>query len=158
MTAIVCTDRNWAIGHRNNLLFHIPADMARFRAITMGHVLLMGRRTFESLPGLLPGRAHVVLTRDAAFTHEGVTVCHSPEEGLAAARALGEGFVIGGGEIYAALLCECDRALVTQVDTLDPAADTFFPNLDEHPQWHLVEAGEWQKSAGLRFRFCEYKK
>ena len=158
MTAIVNVDRNWAIGRRNGLLFRIPADMARFKAITMGHVLLMGRRTFESLPGLLPDRAHVVLTRDAAFTHEGVTVCHSLEEGIAAAHALGEVFVIGGGEVYAALLCHCNTALVTQVDATAPAADAFFPNLDEHPDWRLAHAEDWLESAGLRLRFCECKK
>ena len=158
MTAIVSTDRNWAIGHENALLFRAAADMKRFKAITMGHVLLMGRRTFESLPGLLPGRAHVVLTRDAGFAHEGVTVCHSLDDGIAAAHALGEVFVIGGGEIYAALLPYCDTALVTQVDAAASGADAFFPNLDNHPGWRLVHTGAWQEENGLRFRYCEYRR
>jgi len=156
MTIIVCVDRNWAIGREGQLLFRIPADMARFRELTMGYVLLMGRRTFESLPGPLPGRTHVVLSRDTGFASPGVTVCRSLEESMAAAKALGEVFVIGGGKVYAALLPYCERALVTQVDAAAPAADTFFPNLDEHPRWRLIDAGEWQEEAGLRFRYCEH--
>jgi len=158
MTAIVCVDRNWAIGREGRLLFRIAADMRRFRAITMGHVLLMGRRTFEGLPGVLPGRAHVVLSHNTAFTHESVTICRSLEDGIAAAKAMGEVFVIGGGEVYAALLPYCNRALVTQVDAADPAANAFFPNLDERAEWRLVEASEWQEEAGLRFRYRAYKK
>ena len=158
MTTIACVDRNWAIGRRGELLFRLPADLARFKAITMGHVLLMGRRTFESLPGLLQGRTHVVLSRDVNFAPPGVTVCRSLEDGIAAAKSLGEVFVIGGGEVYAALLPYCERALITQVNAAAPDADAFFPHLDEHPGWRLAEAEAWQKENGLRFRYCEYRR
>ena len=158
MTAIVCADRDWAIGRDNRLLFRISTDLKRFKALTMGHVLLMGRNTFESLPGLLPGRAHVVLSRDASFAPAGVTVCRTLEEGVAAAQAMGEVFVAGGEIIYRELLPFCDTALVTRVDAVAEDADARFPNLDEHPDWRLADAGEWQEEKGLRFRFCGYRK
>jgi len=158
MTIIACTDQNWAIGHQNRLLFRVPEDLARFKTLTMGHALLMGRRTFESLPGLLPGRAHVVLSRDINFAPPGVMVCRSLEDGVAAAQALSEVFIIGGGEVYKALLSQCNTVLVTQIDTAAPLVDTFFPNLDEHSSWTLVSTGAWQRSANdLRFRYCTYK-
>jgi len=164
MTAIVCVDRNWAIGRENKLLFRIPADLRRFRALTMGYVLLMGRGTFESLPGLLPGRKHIVLSRNPEFACAGATVCNNIEAGIAKAKKLaleqsqGEVFVVGGEMIYKQLLPRCDTALVTQVDAAAPAADAFFPNLDELPEWEFIAAGEWQGKAGLRFRFCEYRR
>ena len=158
MAIVVCVDRAWAIGRGNRLLLRVPADLRRFKALTMGHVLLMGRKTFDSLPGLLPGRAHVVLSRDPAFAPEGVTVCRGPEEGIAAARALGNVFVIGGAETYASLLPHCDTALVTQVDAAVPGADAFFPDLDAHPDWRAARTEEWQEETGIRFRYCEYIK
>ena len=158
MTIIVCADRNWAIGRDNQLLFRISADLKRFKAITMGHSLLMGRRTFESLPGPLPGRAHTVLSRNPDFAPTGVTACRSLEEGITAAASHGKVFVIGGAEIYAALLPYCDVALVTRVDEAVADADARFPNLDEHPHWRLAEAGEWREERGIWFRFCAYNR
>jgi len=156
MTTIVCVDQNWAIGCENELLFRVSADLRRFKEITMGHVLLMGRATFESLPGVLPGRAHVVLSR-AGFAHKGVMICGGIEEGVVTAKVMGEVFVVGGGKVYEAMLPYCERALITQVDAVAPAADTYFPNLDEDAGWELVEAGAWQEENGLRYRYCEYK-
>ena len=158
MTIIVCVDRNWAIGRDNQLLFRISADLKRVKALTMGRVLLMGQNTFESLPGKLPGRPHVVLSWDPDFAPEGVTVCRTLEEGIAAAKALGEVFVFGGASVYAAMLPYCDTALVTQVDAAVTGADAFFPSLDKLPDWRLAQAGEWQEEQGVRFRFTEWRK
>jgi len=160
MTLIAAVDRNWGIGFRGAPLFRIPADLARFRALTMGGVLLMGRKTFEGLPGLLPGRAHVVLSRDPAFAPPGVTVLRSLDEAreYAQARDCGqsrETYLIGGGEIYAALLDDCVLAYITKIDA-DRKADAYLPNLDALPGWHLQEESPWMEEDGVRFRYCVY--
>lgn len=162
LTAIVAVDPFWAIGHENRLLFRVSADMRRFKAVTMGQVLLMGRRTFESLPGLLPGREHVVVSASGAAC-DGAAVCPSPEEGLETARRIAKEkdaavFVIGGASVYAALLDRCDIALVTKMDAPAPAADAWFPNLDERPQWRLAEQSPWEEEKGLRYCFCRYER
>jgi len=165
MTLIAAVDRAWGIGRGGALLFRIPADMRRFKALTMGHALLMGRKTFESLPKLtdgqlaLPGRAHGVLSQNPGFAPSGVTVLRAKGEALAWAQGMRaqdrELFLIGGALIYEALLDECDTAYITKFDVLG-GADTFMSNLDSLPQWRLTQAGPWQEDAGLRFRFCTY--
>ena len=154
MTLIAAVDKDWGIGWRGAPLFRIPADLRRFKALTMGHALLMGRKTFESLPGLLPGRAHAVLSRDAAFHPTGVTVLRNLDQARAYARSR-ETFLIGGGEVYAALLDACELALITKIDAAR-AADVFMPNLDALPGWRLREASPWMEEDGVRFRFCAY--
>ncbi|MCL2494386.1 MAG: dihydrofolate reductase [Oscillospiraceae bacterium] len=154
MTLIAAVDQNWGIGIRGAPLFRIPADLRRFRAVTMGHALLMGRKTFDSLPGLLPGRAHVVLSRDPDFSPPGVIVLRNLDQAREFAREH-ETFLIGGEEIYAALLDSCARALVTKIDAAREA-DAALPNLDALPHWAPVREGPWRESGGLRFRFCEY--
>lgn len=162
LTAIVAVDQNWAIGFDNELLFRISADLRRFKALTMGHVLLMGRKTFDSLPGPLPGREHVVVSASVACA-QGVTFCDGPEKGARAAARLAEArgaqvFVIGGASIYAALLNRCGTALVTKIDAAAPSADAWFPNLDEQPEWRLAEESPWAEEKGLRYRFCRYER
>jgi dihydrofolate reductase len=151
-TTIVCVDRNWAIGRQGRLLFCIPADLRRFRQLTMGGTLVMGRRTWESLPGVLPGREHVVLTRNAAFAPKGATVVRSLEQ-AAAAFAARPAWLIGGAETFAALLPLCRAAYVTQVDAAAPDADAFFPNLETLPGWQRTALGPWQVWNGLSFRY-----
>ncbi len=129
---IAAIDRKGAIGKNGDLLFHLRDDLRRFKAITMGNTLVMGRRTFESLPGgALPGRRNIVITRSADFSAPGVDVAKSPEEAIAmAASGPGDIFVIGGGQIYAATLPLADVLDFTVVDREDPEADTFFPVID----------------------------
>lgn len=129
---IAAIDRKGAIGKKGDLLFHLRDDLRRFKAITMGNTLVMGRRTFESLPGgALPGRRNIVITRSADFSAPGVDVAKSPEEAIAmAASGPGDIFVIGGGQIYAATLPLADVLDLTVVDREDPEADTFFPVID----------------------------
>jgi len=155
MTLIAAVDSSWGIGHRGAPLFRVPADLRRFKALTMGHALLMGRKTFDSLPGLLPGRAHAVLSRDPSFAPPGVTVLRSLDEARAFAQAY-DVFLVGGGEIYTALLEGCELAHITKIAAA-PQADAFMPNLDEMPRWHLAEAGPWQEADGVRFQYCLYK-
>jgi len=156
MTLIAAVDSHWGIGHRGAPLFRIAADLRRFRDLTMGHALLMGRKTFESLPGILPGRAHVVLSRNMGFSPSGVTVLRSLDEARAFAQAQ-ETFLIGGGEIYAALLDECELALITKIDAAREA-DAFLPDLDALPEWSLTHEGPWQEEAGVRFKYYAYER
>ena len=118
MNLIVAVDENWGIGKDNELLCRISADMKNFRAVTMGHVLVLGRKTLESFPGKkpLPKRTHIVLTANKAYEAEGVILCHSLEE-LPAVLADYEDddiFVIGGGSIYEQLLPQCKKAYITK--------------------------------------------
>ena len=145
MTAIVCVDKNWAIGRENRLLFRISADLKHFRALTTGKTVVMGKNTLLSLPGgrPLPNRRNLVVSTTMA-----------PRE--AAALAGEEAVLMGGAQLYRALLPRCERVLVTQVDAAAEGADAFFPNLDAAPDWTAETVGEWQEENGLRFRYVDY--
>ncbi|GIW30312.1 MAG: dihydrofolate reductase [Meiothermus sp.] len=121
---VVAMDQNRAIGRAGALPWHLPDDLKRFRALTLGKTVLMGRKTFESIGRPLPKRRNVVLTRDPAFTAEGVEVVHTLEDAL---RLDDELMVIGGGEIYSLFLPLATHLHLTLVETLIPDADTFFP-------------------------------
>jgi dihydrofolate reductase len=128
---IAAVARNGAIGKDNRLLWHLPEDMKRFKQLTLGHAVLMGRKTWESLPEKfrpLPGRQNIVMTRDDAFCADGAVVVHSLAEAIAAADTTAV-FVIGGAEIYAQSLAQADRLELTEVDDA-PVGDVFFPTLD----------------------------
>ena len=130
---IVARAANGIIGRDGALPWHLPADLRRFKTLTQGAPMIMGRKTFESLPGLLPGRRHIVLTRDEAWSEEGAEVVRSVEEALALANAPRVS-VIGGAEIYALFLDHSDRIEMTQVhENFD--GDTVFPALEE-AVWH----------------------
>lgn len=157
MQAIVAVSRSWGIGKDGQLLFHISADLQRFKALTTGHTVVMGRKTLQSLPGGrgLPNRRSLVLTRQERFTPERAETVHSLAELLALAGD--EAFVIGGQEVYEQLLPYCTRAYVTKVFA-DVPADAFFPNLDEDPHWRAVSTGEMQEENGLTFQYVEYQR
>lgn len=157
MQAIVAVSRSWGIGKDGQLLFRISADLQRFKALTTGHTVVMGRKTLESLPGGrgLPNRRSLVLTRQESFTPERAETVHSLAELLALAGD--EAFVIGGQEVYEQLLPYCTRAYVTKVFA-DVPADAFFPNLDEDPLWRAVSTGEMQEENGLIFQYVEYQR
>lgn len=132
LSVIVATTRNGAIGRRGDMLFHIPADLRYFKHITMGHPVIMGRRTWESLPkGALPGRRNIVITRNSSFEAPGADVVDSLEAALQLVADADEIFVIGGGQIYAAALPLASRLYITEIDADAPAdADTYFPTFD----------------------------
>lgn len=142
---IVAIDRRGAIGRGGDLLFYIKDDLRRFKALTMGNTLVMGRRTFESLPkGALPGRRNIVVSRNAAYTAPGIEVAPSLEAALAlAADGPGDTFVIGGGQIYAQALAKADVLELTVVDAEADAPDTYFPAipLDDY-RVEKIERGE----------------
>lgn len=147
--------RRRAIGNKGKLLWHIPEDMKRFKRLTMGHPVIMGRKTFESIVGYigtpLPGRMNIIVTRDPNYTHEGVTVVSSIEEALKKARTLDtEEIHIGGGsDIYAQVLPFVDRLYLTIVDD-EPEADAFFPDYGEFTE--VVER-ESREHNGLKYEW-----
>jgi dihydrofolate reductase len=130
---VVAAARNRTIGIDGGLPWRLPADLRRFKALTMGKPMIMGRRTFESLPGLLPGRRHVVLTHDTTWTAEGAEVASTPEAALAVA-GMGhtEIAVIGGAQVFAAFLPRAARLELTEVHA-DFPGDTFLPEIG--PGW-----------------------
>ena len=137
MRAAVAKDGG--IGKDKQLLCHISADLKRFKALTMGHAIIMGRKTFESLPGLLPGRQHIVLTGQPDYekTHPGITVYHSVDEVCAHLDAEQDYFIIGGASLYTAFMDTADSMYVTEIDASFPA-DTYFPSI-RHEDWHVTE-------------------
>lgn len=161
MKAIVNADRNWGIGFQNGLLVHIPSDMRFFREKTTGNVVVMGRKTLESLPGGRPlaDRDNIILTRDPALNVKGAAVVHSVEElqQLLTDIDTDRVYVIGGAEIYRLLLPYCDTVYVTRVDYAYQA-DAFFPDLDEMPDWEMTEESEEQTCHDMEFTFRTYRK
>lgn len=153
---IVAIDRHGAIGKNGDLLFHIREDLRRFKALTTGNTLIMGRRTFESLPGgALPKRRNIVVTRSDTFAAEGIETARTPTEALTmAAAGPGDTFVIGGGQIYDALLPHADILDLTIADREDPDADTFFPplNLDNY-RVAAIEPGDGYRFVTLRRKY-----
>lgn len=129
---VVAVAANGVIGNEGGMPWHLPADLRHFKALTTGKPMIMGRKTFESLPGLLPGRRHIVLTRDTDWAEEGAEVAHSPEEAIALANAPHIA-VIGGAEIYRQFLPYADRIEWTEV-AAEPTGDTRFPDFDRS-QW-----------------------
>ncbi|MBQ3898150.1 MAG: dihydrofolate reductase [Clostridia bacterium] len=158
MDIIVAVAKDWGIGKDNDLLFHIPEDMKYFRKMTKGSTVVMGRKTLESFPNgePLPNRTNVVLTRSRDYEKEGVTVVHNFEE-LEALNLEEPVFVIGGASVYRNLLSKCRRAYITKIDAIKPA-DTFFPNLDENPDWELESESETFTFEGVDFKFTTYVK
>ncbi|WP_133366412.1 dihydrofolate reductase [Qipengyuania sediminis] len=134
LTAILARATNGTIGREGALPWHLPADLKRFKALTMGHAMIMGRKTFESFPAPLPGRRHIVLTRDPSWRAEGAEVAPSPAKALAMAGP--EAWVIGGAQVFALLLPSCDRVELTEVHG-DFAGDVTMPPL----------GGEWREIA-----------
>jgi dihydrofolate reductase len=125
---VVAVASNGVIGNEGAMPWHLSADLRHFKALTTGKPMVMGRKTFESLPGLLPGRRHIVLTRDAGWAEEGAEVARSVEEALQLANAPHVA-VIGGAEIYALFLPRADRIEWTEVHAA-PKGDTRFPDFD----------------------------
>ena len=142
ISLIVAVAKNGVIGHAGAMPWHLPGDLKFFKATTLGKPVLMGRKTFEAIGFALPGRPNIVVTRNAAFKHEGVHAVSNVALGLELAERLAgetgadEVMVIGGGEIYKQTLTFADRIYKTEVD-VDVTGDTIFPELNaEH--WHEV--------------------
>ena len=160
MNIIVAVDKNWAIGKDNKLLVSIPADMKFFRETTKGNIVVMGRKTLESFPQGQPlqKRVNLVISGNPEYQVKGAVVVHSVEEAVEECKKYeGEIYVIGGESVYRAMLPYCDTALVTKIDHAY-AADTYFPNLDENPEWQLTGETEEQTYFDLEYVFAKYER
>jgi dihydrofolate reductase len=161
ISLIAAQDRNHAIGRDNDLPWRLPDDLKRFKALTLGKPVLMGRKTAESLGRALPGRKNLVLTRSGRVPFEGMRPVASVEEALAVARdgRASELCVIGGAEIYVLTLPVATRMYLTHVDTVVEAADAFFPTFDIN-QWKVVARDVRTADAkhATAFEFVDYER
>lgn len=160
ITIIAAVARNGAIGRKGDLLFHISDDLRRFKAITLGKPVIMGRKTFESFPnGALPGRRNIVITRNSSYRAPGVETASSLEEALELVADSAEAMVIGGGEIYRQAFPHAGFLRLTLIDTEVADADTFMPPVDEKT-WVVKEqsAPFTDPRSGVTYRFVDYER
>lgn len=157
MELIVAVDKNWAIGKDGDQLVYIPEDLKRFKNLTMGHPVILGRKTLATFPGGRPlkGRRNLILSRNPEFAPEGAEVYADAAALLV--QAPEDSFVIGGASVYNLLVSECDTAHVTKIDAEYPA-DTWFPNLDEMPDWELAEEEGPFSFEDVSYRYLTYKR
>jgi len=169
MNLIVAVDSHWGIGHKDQLLFRIPEDQRRFKELTTGKVVILGRRTLETFPGGRPlrNRTNIILTRSAAFSADSAVICHSLDDLQRYLKniATDDVFVIGGTSVYQLLLPYCRYAYVTKIDAHRPA-DSHFTNLDLARGWQLLETEQHQTDNAwiigdetphaLSFKYCLY--
>ena len=159
MNVIVAVDSNWAIGKDNKLLVRIPSDMKNFREETIGKVIVMGRKTLESFPNGQPlsERTNIVLSRNKNFKARGAIVVHNKEELLEKLKEYDDEsiYIVGGGEIYQMMLPYCDVAHITKLE-YNYEADTYFPNLDESPEWEITATSDEQTYFDLEYFFVKY--
>jgi dihydrofolate reductase len=156
VTIIAAIAANGVIGRDNRIPWHLPEDLKHFKALTMGHPMIMGRKTWESLPGRLPGRPHIVVTRNPGYRAEGAIVVTSLAAALEAAGAGDEAFVIGGAELYAQALKIAGQMKITEI-AKDFAGDTRFPEY-EHPLWLESARETHQAEAGFDYAFVTYQR
>jgi dihydrofolate reductase len=151
ISVIVAASTNNVIGMQGGLPWRISDDLKRFKALTLGKPVVMGRRTYESIGRPLPGRQNIVITRQAGFDAQGCDVVASPQEALAITGGAAEVFVIGGSEIYALFLPQANRLYLTRVHArID--GDAHFPDIDEK-QWRLVDTEAHDASDANQFAF-----
>jgi len=162
VSIIAALARNRVIGRDNRMPWHLPEDLKRFKRLTLGHAVIMGRRTFESIIATagkpLPGRENIVVTRSSVWTRPGCRVANSLDAALAAAHASAEAFVIGGAEIYALAMPLAQRLYLTEIER-EFDGDTFFPGFDRSG-WREVsrERRAPEGAEGFGYAFVEYRR
>ena len=156
MDAIVAVYDDWGIGRDGTQPIALSVDRKFFREMTRGAMVIVGSRTVDDFPGKkpLPGRVNVVLSRKDVEI-PGFVLCDSPEKAAKMAKDAEKAYVIGGGTIYRQMLPLCDRAVVTKVH-VTPESDTYFPNLDEDPNWDLTEVVQSGEENGIAYEMCIY--
>ena len=161
MNVIVAVDENWAIGYKDELLVSIPNDHKMFREMTTGKVVVLGRKTLSTFPQGRPlkNRTNIILSTQPDYAAEGALVAHSLEEYLQLAEQYDteDIFIIGGGSIYRQLLPYCDTVHVTKIDHAYQA-DTYFPNLDDDPEWEITADSDEQTYFDITYRFVKYER
>lgn len=158
LAIIAAVGRNLELGRKGDLVWHIPADLKNFKRLTMGHPVIMGRKTWESLPKRpLPGRINIVLSRSLDSVDGGI-VAHSFDEAIKACERENIPFVIGGADVYASMLPYATRLYITNVDAESPeGVDAWFPEFRH--EWRLDEAGEWMEAGKeVKYRFESWLK
>ena len=157
MNVIVAVDQNWAIGKDGDQLVYLSEDLKRFKALTTGHPVILGRKTLATFPGERPlkGRRNLILSRSAGFAPEGAEVFSDVEALRAAAPE--DSFVIGGASVYRQLLPWCDTAYVTKIDRTFPA-DCYFPDLEQDPAWERTEESAPLEQDGIIYRYVTYRR
>ncbi len=158
MEAIVAVFSDWGIGSEGTQQVVLKADRKHFRELTDGAAVLVGRRTLEDFPGGKPlkGRHNIVITRQE-IEIEGAQVVHSESEAVEAAREYERCLIIGGASVYRQMLPYVDTVHITQIDR-QPQSDSFFPNLDESPDWRCLSRGPWLEEDGIPYRFVTYQR
>lgn len=167
ISAIVAVDKNWGIGYQGQLLEHIPEDLKHFKELTQYNIVVMGRNTWESLPKRdflprLPNRINVIVSNsmlkdidEEVLGH--LTLVMTLERAIDYIQAGDKNvFIIGGGQIYNALLPYCNRVYVTKIDKSHDNIDTFFPNLDETGEWEAIEDGPIASYNNVNYQFWHY--
>ena len=157
MNVIVAVDENWAIGKDGDQLVYLKEDLKRFRTLTGGHTVILGRKTLATFPGGRPlkNRRNLILSRNPQFQAEGAEVFSSVEELVKQADK--DAFVIGGASVYEQLLPYCDTAYITKIHAAFPA-DTYFPDLDKSDQWQVTEESESLEQDGLFYHYVTYSR
>ncbi|TRW26417.1 dihydrofolate reductase [Flavobacterium zepuense] len=157
ITLIAAAAENNALGKDNQMIWRLPDDFKRFKLLTTGHHIIMGRKTLESMNGPLPNRTNIVITRQPNYTHEGCIIVNSLDQALAACPQNEEVFIIGGGEIYKQSIAKADKIELTRVLGISPEADAYFPLINPD-EWILKERifhGKDEKHS-LEFAFETY--
>lgn len=160
LSIIAAMGRDGSIGRAGDLAFHIRADLRHFKDLTMGHPVIMGRKTFESLPkGALPGRRNIVVTTDTSYTAPDIETASSLQGALAMVATAPKAFIIGGASIYRQALPLADVLNLTIIDADCPEADTFFPPWNE-AEWTLESAtpAATDPATGLEYCFTDYRR
>lgn len=160
MNAIVAVDNRWAIGNKGGLLVRIPMDQKFFREVTIGKVVVLGRKTLSTFPNGLPlqGRTNIILSRNQNLQVKGATVVHSKEELFEELKKYNseDVYVIGGSMVYDLLVPYCSMVHVTKID-YRYAADSYFPNLDEMEEWEITGESDENTYFDLEFTFYRYE-
>ena len=151
LSIIVAKSRNNVIGSEGNLPWHIPEDLKKFKSITMGKPMIMGRSTFESIGKALPGRKNIVMTRDKGYQADGISVAHTLEEALILCEQAREIMIIGGGEIYRLFFGKVNRLYLTNVEKYIDG-DVFFPEIDLS-KWKMIRKEEFPMNTERKIGF-----
>ena len=157
MNLIVAVDENWAIGKGGDQLVYISADLKRFKELTTGHPVILGRKTLATFPGGRPlkNRRNLILSATSGYSVEGAEVYPDVDSLLTAAPE--DAFVIGGESVYRRLFEATQRVYVTKIEAC-PQSDAYFPDLDALPGWHISEPGDEREHEGIKYRFMVYER
>ena len=158
MKLILAVDKNWAIGLNNKMLYDLKKDLKHFKETTTGGLVIMGRKTFDSMGRALPNRENIILTRDKDLERDGALVFNDISEILSyVEKSPKEAFVIGGAEICELFLDNIDEAIITKIDEESPA-DTYLHNFDKDPNFEIIEESEPIYDEGKKIKFVRYKR